>query len=312
MIGGESKVMVSFEAQARILAMLAAQRDMQVRFPDGQPLEQGRREWEVGALATPLPAGTRVTPVDAGGVAAEWVDVPPVRDDRVFLLLHGGGYTAGSPRTHRKLAALMSPGFNGRMLLPDYRLAPEFPYPAGVEDALTAYRWLLGQEIAPRNIMVGGDSAGGGLALSMLLRLRAAGEPLPRAAVLLSPWTDLTVSADSYAEFAQLDPSITRKGLLGAARHYLGADGDPRDPIASPVFATLSGLPPMLIQSGGHEVMLDDSRVLAERARAAGVEVIHQIYEGMWHVHQHDAPDVPEAAQAIDDMAAFFHAQFGD
>jgi acetyl esterase/lipase len=264
--------MVSPQARTEIERMIADGRRDAQRFPDGKPLELDRREWEAAARLVVLPKAARFQGADAGGVRAEWMEMPPVNRQRVFLLLHGGGYVSGSPRTHRKLAAAMSRAAYARVLTPEYRLAPEHPFPAGVKDAVRVYGWLLEQGIAPADIVVGGDSAGGGLALSMLLALREGGAELPRAAVLLSPWTDLTVSSPSYNAHKKLDPSVTRTGLRRAAAHYAG-QRDPAEPLLSPLFADLRGLPPLLVHAGGNEVMLDDSRIFAERARGAGVDV---------------------------------------
>lgn len=303
--------MVSPAARAEIEKMLAGRESEARLYPDGKPLEQGRRDWEAAARLVVLPKAARFQGADAGGIPSEWMEMAPVNKERAFLLLHGGGYTAGSPKTHRKLAASLSRAANARVLTPAYRLAPEHPFPAGLKDAIKAYGWLLDQGYEARNIVVGGDSAGGGLALSMLLALRNAGAALPRAAVLMSAWTDLTVSGASYERHKRLDPSVTRKGLREAAKLYAGKM-DPAEPRLSPLFADLTGLPPLLLHAGGDELMLDDSRVFAERARAAGVDVTLRIYDGMWHVHHHAAPEVPEAGAAINDIAAFIRSQFDD
>jgi len=208
------------------------------------------------------------------------------------------------------MAAMLSKAAHSRVLTPDYRLAPEHPFPAAVKDALLAYRWLIDQGTPPQQIVVGGDSAGGGLTLSMLLALREAKAEMPRCAVLMSPWTDLSVSSPTYVAHRKLDPIIDRDGLGEAGAWYAG-DRDLRDPMASPLFADLSGLPPMIVQVGGDETMLDDSRIFADRARAAGVDVSFKIFDGMWHVHHSGAPDVPESVAAYNDIAAFIRSQFG-
>ncbi|MBI4920311.1 MAG: alpha/beta hydrolase [Devosia nanyangense] len=303
--------MVSPEARAEIAKMFAKKREEAKRFPGGRPLDVARREWEAEARLYVLPKGARFSGADAGGVKSEWMEMPHVGKNRAFLLLHGGGYDAGSPRTHRKLAALLSRAAYAPVLTPDYRLAPEHPFPAAVKDALKAYGYLLSEGFTEDNIIVGGDSAGGGLALSMLLALREAGAKMPKAAVLLSPWTDLTASSGSYEKLRKRDPIITREGLREAGLWYAGKR-DPADPMASPLFADPSGLPPLLIHAGADETMLDDSRIFAERARAAGVAVTFKIYDGMWHVHHHAAPEVPEAVVALNDVAAFIRSQFGD
>jgi monoterpene epsilon-lactone hydrolase len=303
--------MVSAEARAEIDRMWSGRQQAAARPAATKTVEQERREWEAASRLVVLPKSARFQSIDAAGVKAEWMEMPPISRDRVFLLLHGGGYTAGSSLTHRKLAAYLSRAAYARVLTPNYRLAPEHPFPAGVKDAIKVYGWLLDQGVAASNIVVGGDSAGGGLTLSMLLALRDANAEMPRAAVLMSAWTDLTVSSPSVQAHKKIDPSVTREGLRSAAKLYLG-DRNPADPMASPLFADPRGLPPMLLQVGGNEILLDDSRILAERARAAGVDATCKIYDGMWHVHQFAAPEVPEAQAAMNDIAAFIRAQFGD
>ncbi len=303
--------MVSAEARAEIDRMIAQRQQAAARSTPPKTLAQERREWEAAARLTVLPKAARFCGVNAGGVKAEWMEMPPVARDRVFLLLHGGGYSSGSPRTHRKLAASLSRAGFARVLTPEYRLAPEHPFPAGVKDALRVYGWLLEQGIREDNIIVGGDSAGAGLALSMLVALRDAGAMLPRAAVLMSAWTDLTASSPSHISHKKLDLQVTRQGLREAGRTYMG-ERDPADPMASTLFADLGGLPPMLLQVGGDEVLLDDSRIFAERARATGVDATLRVFDGMWHVFQFHAPEVPEAQAAMNDVAAFIRAQFGD
>ncbi|HEX2844596.1 MAG TPA: alpha/beta hydrolase, partial [Candidatus Limnocylindria bacterium] len=200
---------------------------------------------------------------------------------------------------------------HARVLTPDFRLAPEHPFPAAVKDVLTVYGWLLDQGVGEPNIIVGGDSSGGGLALSMLLALREAGAAMPRAAVLLSPWTDLTTSGASHERHRKLDPTVTRAALKVAAAWYAGGR-DLAEPMLSPLFADLTGLPPLLVHVGGDEILLDDGRLLAERARAAGVGAQYRVFDGMWHVHHFAAPEVPEALAAMNDIAAFIRSQFGD
>jgi epsilon-lactone hydrolase len=294
--------MISGEARRELERMFAERR------PE-LPLAQSRRQWEQDALAEVLPKGARFSQAVAGGVASEWMDMPHVNQDRIFLLLHGGGYNAGSPKTHRKLAANLARATNMRVLTPDYRLAPEHPFPAGVKDALLAFGWLLSQGRKESDIVIGGDSAGGGLALSMLLALREAGAPMPRAAVLMAPWTDLTVSSPSYERLRSRDPIITREGLREAGLWYAGRR-DPADPMLSPLFADLTGLPPLLIHAGGDEVMVDDSRLLGERAQVAGVDVTMKIWPGLWHVFHSATPDVPEAVQAIAEIGEFVRGRF--
>lgn len=294
--------LISPEARAELARLFAE------RKPE-RPLEQRRREWEAEARLAVLPKGARFTPQIAGGVQCEWMEMARVAKDRVFLYFHGGSYNAGSPRTHRTLAANLSRAGHVRLLVPDYRLAPEHPFPAGVKDALLVYQWLLNEGFSEDRIVVGGDSAGGGLALTMLQALRAAGARMPKAAILLAPWTDLTASSPSYEKLRKFDPIITREQLQQAGLWYAGKR-DPADPLLSPLFADLAGLPPLLIHAGGDEVMLDDSRRFAERAAEAGVPVTLKVFEGMWHVFHTGGTDIPEARQAINEIGDFVRALY--
>ncbi len=233
--------MASIEAKAELTRLFAD------RKPD-RPLDVRRREWEAEARLLVLPKESRFSRVTVGDVVCEWMEMPRVDKDRVMLFLHGGGYNAGSPRTHRQLAAHLSRATHMRLLMPEYRLAPEHPFPAAVKDALQVYGWLQTQGFSPGQIVVGGDSAGGGLTLSMLLALREAGAAMPAAAILLAPWTDLTVSSPSYRSNRKFDPIITQDGLREAGLWYAG-ERNPADPMMSPLFADLRGLPPMLIHA---------------------------------------------------------------
>jgi acetyl esterase/lipase len=276
-----------------------------------RPLDVRRREWEAEARVRVLPKDSRFSRVVVGDIACEWMEMPRVAKDRVFLFLHGGGYNAGSPRTHRMLAAHLSRATHMRLLTPDYRLAPEHPFPAAVKDALQVYGWLQSQGFVPEHIVVGGDSAGGGLTLSMLLALREAGAPMPHAAVLLAPWTDLTASSPSYRSNRKFDPIITQEGLQEAGIWYAG-DRNPADPMMSPLFADLRGLPPLLIHAASDETMVDDSRLLADRARAAGVDVTCRIYDGLWHVFHASGIEIPESRQAIDEIGTYLRELKGE
>jgi epsilon-lactone hydrolase len=254
-------------------------------------------------FATP-PPDTRVDPVSVDGIPAEWVCAPGADQDRVLLYLHGGGYVIGSIHTHKGLIARLSAAAGCRALALDYRLAPEHRYPAAVEDAVKAYRWLLAQGFAPQRIAIAGDSAGGGLTLATLVALRDAGDPLPAAAAPISPWTDLEGTGPSMKTHVDKDPMVEPGGLLGMARLYLG-DADPRQPTASPLHADLTGLPPLLIQVGELETLLDDATRIAESARAKGVEVSLEIWPEMVHVWHLFAPMVPEGREAIARIGAF-------
>ena len=255
-------------------------------------------------FATP-PADISVTPVDVDGTAAEWLDAPGVDSDRVLLYLHGGGYVIGSIATHRGLTAALSRAAHCRVLALDYRLAPENPYPAAVEDATKAYRWLLAQGYGNGNIAISGDSAGGGLTLATLLSLKASATPLPAAAVPISPWTDMEGSGESMQTKVELDPMVEPGGLMGMARLYMGDSADYRAPTASPLYGDYSGLPPLLIQVGGLETLLDDATRVAASAKAAGVDVNLEIWDEMVHVWHLFAPMLPEGREAITRIGDF-------
>jgi monoterpene epsilon-lactone hydrolase len=241
-------------------------------------------------------------------VPAEWVRTPGVSDDCVVLYLHGGGYVIGSLVTHRSLVARVGRASGARALSVDYRLAPEHPYPAAVEDATAAYRFLLEQGVAPSKIVVAGDSAGGGLTLATLLSLRDAGTPLPAAGVCMSPWADLEGTGDSATSAD--DPLIELDGLREMGKQYVGG-GAMRDPLCAPLYADYTGLPPLLIQVGTRELLLDDSRRVAERARGAGVDVVLEEEEGLIHVWQMFPDDVPESKAAVERIGAFIRARVG-
>jgi monoterpene epsilon-lactone hydrolase len=243
-------------------------------------------------------------PVDAGGVAGEWIAASGAGAGRTLYYLHGGGYVIGSINTHRALIARLSAASGARAFAINYRLAPEHPFPAAVEDAVTGYRWLLEQGVDPAGLVIAGDSAGGGLTVATLVALRDAGVPLPAAAVCLSPWTDMEGIGESAKTRAAADPMIDPEEGLSQARLYLG-DADPRTPLAAPLYADLSSLPPMLIHVGDAEVLLDDSTRLAERARAAGVDVTLEVWDHMIHVWHFFAAILPEGQQAIDRIGAF-------
>lgn len=240
----------------------------------------------------------RVTTADASGVPAEWVQAPQATDRAVVLFLHGGGYNICSPRTHRSFTTHLSQAAGCRVLSIAYRLAPEHPYPAAVDDAVTVYRWLLAQGIAPGRIGFAGDSAGGGLAVATMLRLRDEDAPLPAAAYLVSPWVDLTRTEAAWGPYKDRDPLLNPEQLERMALGYL-AGRSPRTPLASPLYADLSRLPPLLVQVGTHEVLLDDSVRLAERARAAGVSVTLETLEAMVHGFHVFVGMMPEASAAL-------------
>lgn len=250
------------------------------------------------------PFGAKRRPVATQFFGGEWVTTAASDSDRVILYLHGGGYVSGSPSTHAAITARLASEARARIFALAYRLAPESPYPAQLEDAWATYWWLIAEQgVSPAQIIVAGDSAGGGLAISLLLALRDAGMPLPAGAVCLSPWFDLTLSGATVSVNEPTD-FLNFNVLRAAARMY--CDGhDLRHPLISPLYADLAGLPPLLIQAGSAEILLDDSRRFAERARAAGVNVQLEIWEHMVHVWHFTWPLEPKARQAIDQIGRF-------
>jgi epsilon-lactone hydrolase len=248
--------------------------------------------------------------VGAAGVPAEWITPPGAASDRVLLYLHGGGYMCGSIRTHRDMIARIARAAGIRALAIEYRLAPENPFPAAVQDAVAVYRWLLSRGIDSKNVVIGGDSAGGGLTVSTLVALRYTGESLPAAGVCISPWADMTNTAESLTTKATLDPCVQRDALEAFASAYLGAR-DRQTPLASPIYADLRALPPLLIQVGSSETILDDSIRLAERAKDAGVEATLEVWDDMIHVWHLFASILPEGQRAIDKIGDFIRTHIG-
>jgi len=242
--------------------------------------------------------------VNAGGVDAEWVCAPGAASDRFVLYLHGGGYVIGSVKTHRDLMARLSRAAKSRVLGLNYRLAPEHPFPAAVDDAVAGYKWLLAQGAKPGRIAVAGDSAGGGLTAATLVAIRDAKLPTPAAGALLSPWVDLEGIGESMTTRAKIDPVVQKEGLVGMAAAYL-QDQDARTPLAAPLYADLKGLPPLLIQVGDAETLLDDSKRLEARAKAAGVSTKLEVWPEMIHVWQLFASFLPEGQQAIEGIGKF-------
>ena len=247
-------------------------------------------------------------PVDAGGVPGEWIVAPNAAPDRAILYLHGGGYVMGSVNTHRAMIARISRAAQARVLAINYRLAPEHPFPAAVDDATAAYRWLVKEGYQPSKLVIAGDSAGGGLTFAALVALRDARTPLPAAAVPISPWNDLAGTGASIKSRAGVDPMVGRQGLAPMARQYAGS-ADLKTPLLSPLYADLQGLPPLLIHVGDAEVLLDDSTRIAERAKAAGVDVTLEVWPEMIHVWHVFAKLLPEGQQAIDRIGEFVLAQ---
>jgi acetyl esterase/lipase len=267
-------------------------------------IEEQRAKMEIDLAQFQLPTDVRCDPVDAGGVPAEWITTPGVSIERVICYLHGGGYVLGSINTHREMASRFSRAASARVLILDYRLAPENPFPAAVDDSTAAYRWLLSIGVNPAQMVIAGESAGGGLTVATLVALRDAGEPLPAAGICLSPWVDLECLGESMVTKAEIDPVVNKDHILMLAKAYLG-DTDPCTPLASPLYADLTGLPPLLIQVGTAECLFDDARRLADRARAAGVDVTLEPWDDMIHMWHMFAAILPEGQQVIDRIGEF-------
>ena len=235
----------------------------------------------------------------------EWFE--PVKSAATTVLyFHGGGYYFCSPRSHRPLVVALATRCAARIFSLDYRLAPEHPFPAALDDALAAYRQLVTNGVSPDSLVLAGDSAGGGLALATLIALRDAGEPMPAAALLFSPWTDLAATGLTLTTHDGRDPMFYGTAIGRAAKFYLG-DTPATHPYASPVYADFTGLPPLFIQAGSTEVLLDDAQRVADKARAADVSVNFEIWPNMPHVWQLYAPFVPEAGKALEHAASFMH-----
>ena len=260
---------------------------------------------QMDPLAT-VPEDVTWSDFDAGGIPARHVAAPGVRDDRGVLYFHGGGYVAGGLDSHTELMGSIARACRAPVLGIDYRLAPEHPYPAAVDDAVAGYERLLGNGVDPARVVIGGDSAGGGLTLACLLALRSAGTPLPAGAILISPWTDLSGSGDSMRGRLAADPMLSGDLLAPMAAAYAGA-AERTDPGVSPLFGDLAGLPPLLVQVGDDEVLLDDSTRLAHRAETVGVSVRLRVFEGAFHVFQM-FPALPESREALAEMGRFFDA----
>jgi monoterpene epsilon-lactone hydrolase len=253
------------------------------KFSVNRTVEEHRKALESVSKLTLLPFGTKTELVSIDGITAEWVSAGNAMEDKIILYLHGGAYTFGSINTHRDIAARLSKYSGFRVLVIDYRLAPEYPYPAAIEDSTNAFRWLIKGGISPSDIAIAGDSAGGNLAVVTMLSLRDNGDPLPGSAVCFSPWTDLEGNGESYASNIDIDPMIKPEWLKHMASFY-ACDNDLKNPLISPIYANLKGLPPMLIQVGSNEVLLSDSERLTTVALDAGVDVKLDLWKNMWHV----------------------------
>jgi epsilon-lactone hydrolase len=272
------------------------------------PLAERRATFAPAGRPHPIPDDVMVSEVNAGGVPAHWLAAPGANVGRVLLFLHGGGYELGSLRSDGELAARLGRASGMRVLFPEYRLAPEHPFPAAIDDVLTAWHWLRAdQGLSETSMAVAGASAGGGLAVALLVATRDAGQALPAAAVLMSPTVDLTSSGASMTERADQDPISTPEMLRQFASDYL-AGADPKNPLASPLFTSLAGFPPLLIQVGTADLLLSDSERLAAAAVEAGDRVTLEVGEGLPHVYQLML-GTPEAAAATERIGQFLRAE---
>jgi acetyl esterase/lipase len=285
---------------------------VQIEMAEVPPtLEELRGSMDTMAELATVPEGVTWEDVDAGGVPSIWAIPTGGADDRAILYVHGGGYVIGSAAQYERFTGHVANAVGCRVLNVDYRLAPENPHPAAVEDAVTAYRWLLDQGFAPGHIAVSGDSAGGGLTIATLLKIRDDGLPRPAAGVPMSPWIDLEGTGASMIDKSDVDLLVGIETLQGMAAMFLGETGDAKDPLAAPLYAELHDLPPLLIQVGEDETLLDDSTRLAERAALAGVDVTLEVFPEMQHVFQVACGTMPEATEAVNKAAAFLRPKLG-
>src|SRR5437773_2530568 len=276
--------------------------------PRSDDYRQRRRDIDERGLAYGLRPDVKVEPVTANGVRAEWSSTPSATEDAALLYLHGGGYVIGSLDSHRHLVAEAGRATGCWALALDYRLAPENPFPAAVEDAVAGYRYLLARGLKSGRIAIAGDSAGGGLVVAAMVAIRDAGLPQPGCGWCISPWVDMEVIGETMVSKATVDPTVQKAGILDMARLYLNA-ADPRSPLAAPIYADLTGLAPLLIQVGAAETLLDDAIRLARVAGAADVHVELQIWPEMVHVWHLFHPEVTAGRRAIEAGGAFVRAR---
>ncbi|MBI1261359.1 MAG: alpha/beta hydrolase fold domain-containing protein [Rhizobiales bacterium] len=275
------------------------------------PLDERRTMMDRNSEVFPLPAGVEVESIDINGLKADWNRPIGMTDGPVLLYFHGGGYVQGSPLSHRHMTGRLALEGNLRVLSVDYAMAPEQPFPAAVNDGLKSYRWLLDQGVPAGQIALAGDSAGGGLVVATMMMARDSDLPIPACGVLLCPWTDLTCTTESYKTRAAADPMTSEEGLKSMAAIYLNG-ADPRDPLASPNYGNLKGLPPLYIQVGHDEVLLDDARHLAMRAGEQGVGVRLDVVEDMFHVWQAFYQMLPQAEDALIKIGSYLRQHLGN
>lgn len=293
-------------ASEKMVEMLAARHATSKKvLNETRSLAEIRAEQAEQAATQDLAPDVRFEHVDAGGAPAIWVTPPGVQHDLIYLFFHGGAYVKANVSVNHNIVIGVCRALHARGLTVDYRVAPEHPYPAALDDARSAYRYLLDQRIEPGRIVVGGSSAGGGLALALFLSCREYGDPTPAAAVPISPWADLTQSGQSVRSRANRDPAITKGYLDRFAEDYLQGT-DPRLPLVSPVFADYAGLRcPILVQVGSEEILFDDASRVVERAKRSGVDARLEVYDQAYHGWQNAGPELPEAVEAAQNAARF-------
>ncbi len=274
----------------------------------GLSLEEERKFLDNLGKKEKLPPQIKVQRIKIQDVTVESLTGSHLREDKVILYLHGGAYNLGSCDSHRILAALIAQAAGMRLILLEYRLAPEFPFPAAVEDVVVTYEGLISQGVLAKNIAFVGDSAGGGLVISSVLALREKGQTLPAAIVCMSPWVDLGHTGGSIHTKAKEDVVLTLKELQEHAFRYIGTN-DYHDPMISPIYADLSGFPPILIQVGEKEILLDDSKRLAQQAKCFHVDVTLEVWDQMFHVFQYFSSYMPESKRALDKIGQFLKAK---
>lgn len=270
------------------------------------PVTARRRRFELSTQGIPLGRGVSVTPATLGGVPCERIETGDAA--RTLLYLHGGAYVVGSPTTHRAFVAPLAQALDATAWVLDYRLAPEHPHPAALDDALAAYRALLASGVAPERLVVAGESAGAGLTLALAMALRDAGDPLPAALGVLCPWIDLGTDADGGRPPAPREPILSAAMLSGAAADY-AAGADPRTPAISPLHGDLRGLPPIVLSSAADDLLIGDADALERRAREQGALLVHQRHRGVWHAFQAFAAVMPRAQRALDVFAEELRAR---
>lgn len=294
--------------RARFLRWITSRYIQRIDVHTADPLAMRQRLDSISRLLSKAKR-VKVESTTVAGLYAEWLRPQGAPDDKVLLYLHGGAYVLGSCQSHRSMVSHIARASGINALLPEYRLAPEHKFPAAIEDTVAVYRVLLASGISPENIVIAGDSAGGGLTVATLLSLRHTGDPLPAAAILLSPFLDVTASGESATTRADRDPWFHAGDLDVVVRHYCRAD-EVKNPLVSPVFANVAGLPPVYIQVGDDEILLSDSTRFADKMRAAGGTVEIEIWPGMWHVFQLFVGKMPEARQAINKIGDYLRVLY--